>query len=256
MRDRFLQIRQTFGHWLLLAMVLSLAGCVTVDPRESKNVRASKINVQLGIGYMQQNNLEVANEKLLKALRQNPKSAAAHNAYAMLQDRLLQKDKAEYHYKRATKLDRKDSQAANNYGTFLCRNNRVAEAEKYFLRALKNPLYKTPEFAYTNAALCLLKIDKNERAKDYLRKALAARSNFPTALIAMGRLVFEQDNFSEAKIYLDRFHRVANPTATSLWLAIRTELELNSSSDVDALTENLESNFPDSDEYQSWLKTQ
>jgi type IV pilus assembly protein PilF len=237
-------------------MVLSLAGCVTVDPREPQNVRASKINVQLGIGYMQQNNLEVANEKLLKALRQNPKSAAAHNAYAMLQDRLLQKDKAEYHYKRATKLDRKDSQAANNYGTFLCRNNREAESEKYFLQALKNPLYKTPEFAYTNAALCLLKIDKNERAKDYLRKALAARSNFPMALIAMGKLVFEQDNFSEAKIYLDRYHRVAIPTATSLWLAIRTELELNSSSDVDALAENLESNFPDSDEYQSWLKTQ
>lgn len=256
MRARIPQIRQTPGRWLLLVIVLSLAGCVTVDPRESKNVRASKINVQLGIGYMQQNNLEVASEKLLKALRQNPKSAPAHNAYAMLQDRLLQKDKAEYHYKQAVKLDRKDSQAANNYGAFLCRHGRAAESEKYFLRALKNPLYKTPEFAYTNAALCLLKIDQNERAMDYLHKALAARSNFPTALIAMGREQFEQHKFSEAKIYLDRFHLVANPTAISLWLAIRTELELDGSSNIDALTDRLGSDFPDSDEYQSWLKMQ
>ncbi len=244
------------SYWLLLAIIISLAGCVTVDPRESKNVRASKINVQLGIGYMQQNNLEVANEKLIKALRQDPKSASAHNAYAMLQDRLLQKDKAELHYKKATRLDRNDSLAANNYGIFLCRNNREVESEKYFLQALKNPLYKTPEFAYTNAALCLLKIDQDEKAMEYLSKALAAKSNFPIALIAMGRLVFEQEKFPEAKIYLDRFHLVANPTAVSLWLAIRTELELNSSTNVDELAEKLKRNFPGSDEYQSWLKMQ
>ncbi|MFV2031191.1 MAG: type IV pilus biogenesis/stability protein PilW [Gammaproteobacteria bacterium] len=237
-------------------MILSLAGCVVVDPRESKNVRASAINVQLGIGYMQQNNLVLASEKLTKALKQNPKSAPAHNAYAMLQDRLQQKDKAEYHYKKATKLDPKNSQAANNYGTFLCRNNRVAESEKYFLRALKNPLYKTPEFAYTNAALCQLKLGQKEKATEYLRKALAARNNFPTALISMGKLAFEENNFSEAKIYLDRYHLVAAPTAGSLWLAIRTELELNRSTSIDELADKLASDFPDSDEYQSWLNTQ
>ena len=244
------------NFWLVLVMVFALASCVVVDPRETKNVRASKINVQLGIGYMQQNNLELASEKLNKALRQDPKSASAHNAYAMLQDRLLQKDKAEFHYKKATTLDRKDSQAANNYGIFLCRNGREAASEKYFLRALKNPLYKTPEFAYTNAALCLLKIDRSEKAEAYLRKALAAKSNFPTALIAMGRLEFEQNKYPEAKIYLDRFHLVAKPSANSLWMAIRTELELNSSSNIDELAKILGSDFPDSDEYQSWLKMQ
>ncbi len=243
-------------YWLLLVLGLALAGCVVVNPRESKNVRASKINVQLGIGYMQQNKLEVANEKLLKALRQNPKSASAHNAYAMLQDRLLQKDKAELHYKKATKLDRKNSQAANNYGIFLCRNNREAESEKYFLQALKNPLYKTPEFAYTNAALCLLRIDKNDKAEEYLRKALAAKSDFPTALFSMGRLRFEQNNFTEARNYLEQYHLAGNRTAISLWLAIRIELELNNSGNVDELAANLASDFPDSEEYQSWLDSQ
>lgn len=243
-------------YWLLLVLVLVIAGCVVVNPRESKNVRASKINVQLGIGYMRQNKLEFANEKLLKALRQDPKSAAAHNAYAILQDRLLQKDKAEEHYKKATTLDRKNSQAANNYGVFLCNNNREAESEKYFLQALKNPLYKTPEFAYTNAALCLLRIDKNEKAEEYLRKALAAKSDFATALFSMGRLQFEQNNFTEAGIYLERYHLTGNRTAISLWLAIRTDLESNSSSNVDELAAILASDFPDSEEYQSWLELQ
>jgi type IV pilus assembly protein PilF len=231
-----------------------LTACVTVNGRPPQNEKASAINVQLGMGYMQQNNLNQANEKLLKALRQDPESAAAHNAYAILQDRLLQKEVAELHYRKATTLDPKDSQAANNFGTFLCRNNREAESEAYFLQALKNPLYKTPEYAYTNAAICLIRIGEKVRAKDYLSKALAARSDFATALLAMSDLHFEEQKYDLTKIYIDRFHRVTKPTARSLWLSIRTDLELDANGNVEALVKILESDYPDSKEYQSWLK--
>ncbi len=241
---------------LTLLLVPLLLSCVPVNPRPTNDEKASAINVQLGMGYMQQNNLVVANEKLLKALRQNPKSASAHNAYAILQDRLQVKDKAAYHYKKATSLDPNDSQAANNYGAFLCRNNQEAKSEKYFLQALKNPLYKTPEFAYTNAALCLLKIKQRDKAIVYLGKALAANGNFPIALAAMAKITFDDQNFKQAKIYLDRYHLVARPTARSLWLTIRTELALGSYYDVDELAVQLQKDFPDSDEYQSWLAIQ
>ncbi len=86
--------------WLVCAIALLLSACVTVDPAEENYEAASKINVQLGIGYLQQNNMVLASEKLTKALKQNPKSAAAHNAYAILQERLLQKEKAEKKEKR------------------------------------------------------------------------------------------------------------------------------------------------------------
>ena len=79
----------------VLAVAVFLQACVTDDPSQNKSDKASKINVQLGIGYLQQNNLDLASEKLTKALRQDPDSAAAHNAYAILQDRVLQLDKAE-----------------------------------------------------------------------------------------------------------------------------------------------------------------
>ena len=243
---------------IALLFVLSplLVACVTVGDRVPDNVKASAVNVQLGLGYMQQNNMELASQKLNKAIRQDPDSASAHNAFAILQERLLQNDKAEYHYERATQLDSDNSAAANNYGAFLCRNKREAESEKYFLKALENPLYKTPEFAYTNAAVCLLRIDERVRAKEYLQKALAAQSNFSTALISMAKLTFEEEDYPSAKIYLDRFHRVAEPTARSLWLAIRAELQMDSNRDVNELAEKLKSNFPDSEEYKSWLKIQ
>lgn len=238
----------------MISVVLS--ACVTDGGRTPDNKKASAINVQLGIGYLQQNNLELASQKLNKALKQDPDSAAAHNAFGILQERLLQNDKAEYHYKRATEIDPENSEASNNFGAFLCRNKREADSEKYFLKALENPLYRTPEFAYTNAAICLLRIEQRGRARDYLQKALVARSNFPTALIALARLEFEEDNFSESKLYIDRFHRVAEPTANSLWLAIRTELQMDSNRDVEELSQKLKTNFPDSEEYKSWLKIQ
>jgi type IV pilus assembly protein PilF len=238
----------------LLASLLLLQACVTVDEQYSKNEKASKINVELGIGYLQQNNLDLASEKLLKALRQDPNSAPAHNAYAILQDRLKQLDLAEYHYKKAVSLDSRDSQSSNNYGAFLCRNGREAESEEYFMAALKNPLYKTPEYAYTNAALCLNKINQKNVAKEYLKKALATKSDFGVALFALAEIYFEEGQYDKAKLYLDRYQLVARPTSRSLWLAIRNELEINSEADVGELVQRLRTDFPESDEYQSWLK--
>ncbi len=240
----------------LALLALTLTACVSVNPQQSQQEKASAVNVQLGIGYLQQNNLELASEKLNKALQQNPKSAPAHNAYAILQERLLQMDKAEFHYRRATELDPNDSQASNNYGAFLCRNGRELEAERYFLRALDNPLYKTPEFAYTNAAICLLKVDRVDTAKEYLSKALAAKSDFAPALLAMGDILFDEGQHQLAKVYLDRYHRVTRPSARSLWLAIRNELELGGDDRIGELAQQLESDFPDSDEYRSWLRIQ
>jgi len=241
---------------LLILLLGLLQGCVTVDPSKGKNEKASAVNVQLGIGYLQQNKLELASEKLSKALRQDPNSASAHNAYAILQDRLLQVDKAEFHYRKATELDSKDSQANNNFGAFLCRNGRELESEKYFIRAVDNPLYSTPEYAYSNAAICLLKVDQRDKAREYLRKALAAKADFSAALLTMGELLFSEGEHDNARLYLDRYHLSAQASAKSLWLSIRNALELDSDGDVTELAQRLADEFPESQEYKDWLKIQ
>lgn len=240
----------------LLLVIGLLQACVAVDPGQTQNEKASAVNVQLGIGYMQQNKLDLASEKLTKALRQDPKSASVHNAYAILQERLKQLELAEYHYKEATKLDPRDSQAANNYGTFLCRHGRELESEKYFLQALDNPLYSTPEYAYTNAAICLLKVQQVEPARAYLNKALTERSDFAAALLTMGGLLFDEMDYENAKIYLDRYHLVARPGPRSLWLSIRTALSIDPDTDVSELVQRLGTDYPDSQEYQFWKELQ
>ncbi|MBL7002665.1 MAG: type IV pilus biogenesis/stability protein PilW [Gammaproteobacteria bacterium] len=239
---------------LVASLTLLVAGCasVAVDPGNSKNLKASNINVQLGIGYMQQNNLEVANQKLNRALVQNPESAVAHNAFGLLQERLLEFKKAEKYYKKATELDPKNSQANNNYGTFLCRRGRQKESEFYFLQALKQPLYKTPEFALTNAAVCQIQIKEYDKATKYLHKALAVRSNFGSALVNMAEILSIQNKPTESLQYLRRYHLVKNATSKSLWLEIKNYLALDNREIANKKLEQLEKDFPDSKEFKEW----
>lgn len=247
---------QTKSLIMLLLLSGLLQACVAVDPAKGRNEEASDVNTEMGLGYLQQNNYELASEKLLKALRQNPESVKANYVYAVLQDKLEQKELAELHYQKATELDPKNSEAANNFGAFLCRNGRQLESEKYFNQALENPLYKTPEYAYTNAAICMLQIDELQRGKEYLRKAIAAKSDFGPALVAMGEVLYKEQDYTNAKIYLDRYHLTSRASARSLWLAIRNTLELDDQGDIEELAQRLESDFPDSQEYLEWKQIQ
>jgi type IV pilus assembly protein PilF len=223
---------------------------------ETKMQKASKINVQLGIGYYQRNNLEQANAKLVKALRQNPASSQAHHAYAVLQNRFLEKEKAEKHFKKAIELDPENSEALTNYGAFLCADGHYLQAEKMFLQAVENPLYKTPEVAYTNAAVCLRKLKQDQRhmarVKKYLKKALGQKNNFPPALLNMAEISVEEKNYEFAKLYLDRYHQVARANPRSLWLAIQNELAAGHPHKATEFAQQLEQDFPDSAEYKKW----
>ncbi len=239
---------------LLPLLALFLSACVTVQDGPTKNEKASKINVQLGIGYYRQGNLEQANAKLLKALKQDPNNSQAHFAYAVLLTRFMEYDKAEEHFRKAVELDPKNSEALNNFGAFLCNQGRVEEAEKMFMQAVKNPVYKTPEVAYTNAAACLLQKGKGREktAQDYLIKALAYRSTYRPALIQLAELMFEQGQYDLARLYLKRLHLQDKPTARSLWLAVQTEIALDNIEKARELGKLLEESYPEAPQTRSW----
>ena len=61
---------------------------------EPDMVSGSKLNVQLGVGYMQRGQYKVAKEKLEKAIEQDPENLQAFTTLALLMDKLNEKDKA------------------------------------------------------------------------------------------------------------------------------------------------------------------
>ncbi len=224
-----------------------MQGCAT-NSKKSKSLEAAGYHAQLGIGYLQRNRLKLAQQYLGKALAANPKSPTVQHYYALLQDRIGNKQLAARYFALAVKQDRNNPELLNNYGSFLCKHGAVNRAEMAFLRATANPLYDTPEFAFTNAGICLKKRNNYRRAEGYLSKALSLNPTFPSALYHMAELSHRQNKNAKAQAYLYRYNERAPITSETLKLCYRISTALNEVASAQKCSAQLLANFPNSKE--------
>ena len=85
-----------------LLLALLLGACASSERQFQDN--AAEANFKLGIGYMQSGHLEVAAEKLLKALQYDDDYPEAHNALGVLYEEMREYSPATDHYQRAISL--------------------------------------------------------------------------------------------------------------------------------------------------------
>lgn len=240
---------------LAAAAALLLAGCAAAPPGgpvaspapEAAN-KLAEVQTKLGIGYLREGKLELAFNRLTRALEADPNYSTAHNAMGTLQERLGNMEEAEQEFRRAVALNPMDSAAQTNFGSLLCRTGRYDEGEQRFLQALKNSLYDRPEVAYTNAGLCMQTAGQLDKAETYFRAALQRNARIPSALLGMASISFEQGRFLPARAYLQRFEEVGSLEAPGLWLGVRVERELGGRDAEQAYAERLRREFPDSHE--------
>jgi type IV pilus assembly protein PilF len=238
--------------WCLIAAV-GLSACSTAPPAPKGahvNLKQAAIyNAQLGAGYLDQGNLELSKHKFEKALDEDPALPEAHSGYALLMSRLGETGKAEKHFKKALKLDPANSNTLNNYGTFLCGQNKIKQAEQQFIAALRDPLYRTPEFAFTNAGRCYLKVDDRVQAEAYFGKALQVNPKFPGALFEMALLQQKAGKQRVAYEYLKKYEKHGGAqTAASLWLAVKLTHALGDKNAEASYALLLKNKYPDSEE--------
>ncbi len=239
-----------------LAMVLTavlLSGCVSTGSsgvnragETSQARQAAQLQVKLGQEYMQQGNLRVALERLQRALSLDPRFPDAHTVIAVLYERIGDPEKAGVHYRRAVELAPEDGTVLNNLGTYLCGNEKYAESESYFLKALSDPFYDTPDVSMTNAGLCARLAGNDERAEEYLRAALDIRATNATAIYELASLMHRRgDNFT-ARAFIQRYEAAQEPTSEALALAAYIERANGNSSDAAAYETRLLARYPDS----------
>ncbi len=244
------------GVLLLFVLIPALLGCATNGARSGGDMeRASEINTELGIAYMQEDNLNQAMEALTKAVDQNRRNPNAHSAIAVLYERLEQHDEAERHFRRALRLDGDNSPLRNNYGRFLCNRGDYDAADEQFRLALRNPLYERRELPLTNAAVCAEEAGNVEEAREYYRRALEHRPEFAFALRRMAELQYNTEEYLSARAHLQRYRDVADMDARMLWLGVRIERALGNEDDAESFGLRLRADFPDADETSEFLRT-
>lgn len=231
-----------------------LAACVSTSNLPGDKVsmqQASQYNVELGVAYMQQGRRDLAMQKLQLALKQNSDNASAYMSLGLLYNAMGDLPRADQNFQIALRKAPDDPQIENNYAVFLCQRGKPKESERYFLEAAQNPLYPTPEAAYTNAGVCANKIPDTAAASGYFQKALNVNPNFPEALYQMARLSYQQKNYLAARAYIERFNSAApQPRAEVLLLGVRTERALGNGQGAANYAKKLIQLFPNSPEAQ------
>lgn len=236
----------------LLVAAAVLCACVSnVPPRfkqTSKPDTASAVNTQLGIEYMKRGDLPLAKEKLERAEKENPRDPNVHMALALLNDRLREPGKADAEFRTALRLSPKNPEITNNYAVFLCQSKRYDEGVKRFLESARNPLYQTPEAAYTNAGVCSRAAGRKLEAQNAFNQALQIRPNFAEAAYQLSDLQFSDGHVKEAGERVDQFLSYFNATPELLLLRVRIARASGDRLALERYARRLRNDFPDSEQ--------
>jgi type IV pilus assembly protein PilF len=239
------------GRVLILCIVAALTACVQTptsdDDREDHTARnRARVHTELATAYYGAGQYEVALEEVRTALASEKDYIPAVNQLGLIYLALGQTEAAKQQLKRAIKLDPNDPSVNNNYGMLLCSLGDQAEAMRYFDKALNDPLYRTPEFAYVNAGVCMKNMGEFDRAKQFLGKALALSPDQPQALYHMADLAFQSGDYRSARRYITRHLQVTVSGPDALWLAARVAERLGDVAALDTYGAQLNRRFPDS----------
>jgi type IV pilus assembly protein PilF len=241
----------TLRGLVFCAVCIALQACAggggTRDERSSDE-NAAIANMNLGAGYLRQGRIDLAIERLLRALDQDPRLVDAHSTIAIAYDQLGSPADAENHYRRATQLDAGNAAAANSYAVFLCRQSRWPDAEPYFKRAAGSGSYTTPEVALTNAGVCARNVGNTEAAERYFRDALTRSPTYQDALSNLMQMSYQNGNFMQARAFVQRYLGAHPPTAPVLWMCFNVERELDDRAAADRCATQLRAGFQGSAE--------
>ncbi len=236
---------------LALTFAAILAGGCAVGAgvrRPAQDSAAVDLNLALAQGYIERGRLDLASDRLKRALAQDPRSPAAHTLMAVLMERLGDEDKASTHYQRAVQLAPEQGLYLQNYARWLCRQGEFDTAQQHFARALADPLYEQREIALRNSGLCFRKAGDRAAAAERFREVLRLRPADPEALFQLAAIHFEQGDALRARAFLQRLEAVAVLDPEALLLGYRVERTLGDMQASENYRKRLIEGFPESEE--------
>lgn len=209
---------------VLLALGLSLSACKSMKteapPADGSMPRSqvAKINVNLGLAYLENKNVQRAKQKFLLALKQDPDIPEPWYSMAYFHEATGNLDEANRFYAKAVEIAPQRGDAQNNYGTFLCRQGNYQQAISHFMLAVKSPDYLDPAAAYENAGLCSMKSKSYAKAAEFFNQALLKDPARTLSLLNLALADLKQGKYQQAKAIMVQYSLVAQPNAESNYI--------------------------------------
>jgi type IV pilus assembly protein PilF len=222
----------------------ALAQSTATNPAQE----AARINARLAMEYLKRDQLQVAQEKIERALAEYPKDVNVQLSAGLVYERLRNPKQAEKHFRQALKVGPDSPEAQNALGSFFCRNKEQAKGQEMFLKAAANPLYRTPFVAYTNAGVCARSAGNLELAERFLRQALTSQVDYPETYAQLAGVLHERGSDLQARAFVGRFLAVSPATPDMLLLGHAIEVALKDDQAAAEYVERLQKEFPESEQ--------
>jgi type IV pilus assembly protein PilF len=239
----------------LLAVVLALTGCAAGQARQTaeneEQESAADINLRLAQGYLEQGRLEIAQDRINRALVLEPRSPKAFTLMGVLQEKIGDVTAAGGFFRRAAEVAPRTGVYLQNYARWLCRAQRYGEAEAYFERALADPFYDTPNLALLNSAICARSSGDRDLAESRFRTVLQRQPEHAEALFQLASIQFEKGQYLRARAFLQRLEAQAALGPEALQLGHEIEQQLGDSDAAQNYRRRLRETFPDSEQARS-----
>lgn len=124
--------------FLALTLTLPLAACIGYSDHgrgmqnDYPNLINARKNAELGLHYLHQGYTDLANEKLMTAIKQGPEDANVLGAVGFYYEKTGEIDQANRYFYAAMLYNPNAIAARKNYAAFLCRNGYYQESLQYF----------------------------------------------------------------------------------------------------------------------------
>jgi len=255
----------------VLALLLALGGCagprlggpvasverpVSEQPAVTDARRKARIHVELGLAYFQVGRYGVALDEARAAATYDRDYAPAYQLMGLVHMFLEENAVAAAQFEQALRLAPGDPEIMNSYGWFLCSTGREQAGLEQLAVAARNPYYQTPTRAFANAGLCQLKLGNDAAAEAQFLRAVEVDGGNQQAIFHLAAISYRRSAYEASRRYLAALHQNGEPTAESLWLAVRVERKLGDRAAEASFVQQLRRRFPASPEYQAFLQGQ
>ncbi|GEN28008.1 type IV pilus biogenesis/stability protein PilW [Halovibrio variabilis] len=200
---------------------LWLAGCASSNTLTAQDSpAAADAYTQLGVAYLERDNLPRALNALDRALEIAPRHAEALQALALVYQRQGESELANDYFQQAVNADPDFTRARNNYAAFLYAQGQFNAACEQLETASEDAQYANRAQLFTNLGQCYLALDEFDKARARLQRAQSIDPRNPRGYLMLAELEYSQGNYPQAWAPLQTYLQLAEPNRAALEMAV------------------------------------
>jgi type IV pilus assembly protein PilF len=176
------------------------AGSGSKNLKEPANSAKTKAHIYTALGtvYLQAGHPRKALRELKLAVTKAYRSPAALDTIGLAYEQIQQYKLADNAFRRAIVIVGNNPEYRNNYGAFLISVKHYHKAVYQLKKAVADPMYSTPQFAWTNLARAYAGLNMLPDERKALHHALYLVPNYPPVLQMLAEIDFKAGNVKAA----------------------------------------------------------